>query len=180
MERADLFRELLRLHKDKTYRFALRLAGNADQARDLTQEAFVRALKNIGRYDPEKPFEAWIFTILSHLYINAVSRYEARNARSLDEVTESGTAWEPPAPDGDRPDRRSERGELRGAVQEALNRLPIVYRAPLVLCDMEGMSYEDIARALMCPVNTVRTRIHRARKIFKAAISPYWKEGRVI
>jgi RNA polymerase sigma-70 factor, ECF subfamily len=180
MNRVELFQELFRRHKDKTYRFALCLSGNAERAKDLVQDAFVKALKNIERYDPERPFEAWIYTILNHLYINAVTRYEARNVQSLDQANAGLPPWEPPAPEQDRPDRLLEKGELRGIVHEALNQVPMIYRAPLVLCDLEGMSYDDIAKALMCPVNTVRTRIHRARNMFRRSILPYIKEGKAL
>ncbi len=179
MDKQDVFRELLRLHKDRVYRFALRLSGNMDDAMDLTQEAFMRALRNLDRYDRARPFDAWIYTILNHLYLNGLSRYESRHVQSLDEAGKDSAAWDPPSSD-DPPEKETEKKELRGIVQEALGRIPYVFRAPLVLCDMEGMDYEQISRALLCPVNTVRTRIHRARKLFRSHMAPYLQEGKIL
>lgn len=179
MDKQDVFTELLRLHKDRVYRFALRLSGNLDDAMDLTQEAFLRALRNLDRYDSARPFEAWIYTILNHLYLNGLDRYETKHVLSFDRQEAGFPAPEAASPE-DPPEKVTEREELRGIVQEALGRLPYIFRAPLILCDMEGMDYEQISRALLCPVNTVRTRIHRARKLFRSRMAPYLREGKVL
>jgi RNA polymerase sigma-70 factor, ECF subfamily len=180
MSDQELFDRLLKEHRDRVYRFALRLTGHWDQAAELTQEAFVRAFRSLDRYDRARPFESWVYTILHNVYINGLTRYEAKFGRSLDAEKEEGTVWEPTAPAAENPDRTAEREELRGVVQEALGRLPVPFRAPLILCDMEGLSYEEIGAALMCPVNTVRTRIHRARRMFRSAMAPYLKEDKIL
>lgn len=174
MDRDTLFRDLLKLYGDQVYRFALRLSGNPEDAADLTQDAFLRAFKGMDRYDASRPFSAWIYRILNNLYLNGLSRAERRRTESLDAVL--GTVERETAGDlGEVPVTALERAETGRLLWECVGRIPYEFRAPLLLCDMEGMSYEEIGQALSCPLNTVRSRIHRARKALREMMTLHLK-----
>ncbi|MBI4668692.1 MAG: RNA polymerase sigma factor [Elusimicrobia bacterium] len=160
--------------------FAYRLAGSPDMAADLAQEAFLRVLENIERYDPARPFENWICVILRHLYLDWIKRYETSRVISLNRKKDGGNGDRELAdslacPQKD-PLADALESEKEAAIQKSLEAMPAELRAPLILCDMEGLSYETIAEAAGCPLGTVRSRIHRGRKMFKELIKDYLNE----
>ena len=157
------------------------MAGNEPDARDLVQEAFARAFENHKRYDPEKPFEAWLFRILRNVYLDGVRRYEHRHVVSIDAAGPAeDSSWQDvlPGEDGEPVDAmlRRERDEM---VQRALDSLPVHYRTAVTLCDIENLSYEEIGEIMMCPVGTVRSRIHEGRRLMKKAFETLAEKGRV-
>ncbi|MBI2070244.1 MAG: RNA polymerase sigma factor [Elusimicrobia bacterium] len=169
-----LFERLLKEHGDKVHSLACRLTGNKDLAADLTQEAFLRVLENIERYDTSKPFENWVHVILRNLYFDWIKRYENSHAVSLNghkdgNNRELGEIL--PLPEAD-PLGQAMNREKQTLVQKALKALPAEFRMPLLLCDSEDLSYEEISRILNCPIGTVRSRIHRARKMLKEILQP--------
>ena len=175
------YEELLRRCADKAYNFALRLSGNEQDAHDLVQEAFLRGFEHRDRYDPSRPFEAWIGRILKNAFLDAMRRYERRHVVSLDAPTptERESAWEEILPGHDPgPMETLLKSEEEAMVQAALNQLPPHYRVAVILYDIEGVSYEEIADIMDVPVGTVASRIHQGRQLLKRALQAQLPERR--
>ena len=170
---------MIRRCGEKAYNFAYRLAGNEADARDLVQEAFMRAYSHFKTYDKTRPFETWLFRILQNIYLDGVRRYAHGHTVSLDApapVEES--VWEEIIPaDDPEPGERLMREESDGLVRKALGELPVHYRTAVILCDIEGLSYEQIGKVMACPVGTVRSRIHQGRRLVKKTLDENDKRG---
>ena len=171
-ENSGDFSDLIRRCAEQTYNFAYRLSGNEQDAWDLVQEAFVRAWEHFGSYDRERPFETWMYKILHNIYLDAVRRYAHRHSVSLDAPPpKEETSWDELLPGGDpEPVLGMLRREEDELVQKALNELPTHYRAAVALCDVEGLSYEEIGEIMSTPVGTVRSRIHQGRALLRKAL----------
>jgi len=162
------FDELVYRYYQQAYNLAYRLTGNAADAEDLVQEAFLRAYRFFERYDRSMPFMNWFNRILTNLYIDEYRRRGRLRTVSIDEVYnnedgDEGTTMDIPdsAPD---PLERALSNEYREAIHEALQHLSPEFRVAVVLADMEGYSYEEIAETTKTSLGTVRSRIHRGRK----------------
>jgi RNA polymerase sigma-70 factor (ECF subfamily) len=158
------------------YGTALRLTRDSEDAQDLAQEALVRAYEAFDRFDGRN-FKAWILRILTNLYIN---RYR-RNQRigGITSLDEENVA-EPAAPVEEAPDRQVFDGLLGSEVEAALAQVPEVFRLAVVLSDLEGLSYDEIAEVTEAPVGTVRSRIARGRAILRRELLAYaMQEGYV-
>ncbi len=155
---APTWEEIVREHSARVYRLAYRLTGNRHDAEDLTQETFVRVFRSLDSYVPGT-FEGWLHRITTNLFLDQVRR---RKRIRMDVTGDESAAW--PSVDAlSSPERAYEHGNLDSDVQRALDALPPEYRAAVVLCDIEGLSYEEIAVTLGIKLGTVRSRIHRAR-----------------
>jgi len=156
-------------HLDAVYRFALRLSGSPDQAQDLVQDTFLRAFKAWGQYTPGTNCKSWLFTICRNTYL----RHRERGRRH-DAIVAEQTAPEAPAADPVNPlwaslSRSDPEGEFFDSfvdeeVLQAIDRLPEEYRTVIVLSDVEGLSYQEIAEMLEVPVGTVKSRLFRGRR----------------
>jgi len=167
------FETLLQRCADKAYNFALRLSGNDQDARDIVQEAFTRAFEHKSSYDPSRPFEAWLNRILHNIFLDGVRRYEHKHKVSLDAPppTENETSWSDVLPGKDsEPMDFMIRSEEEKMVQAGLLMLPIHYRSAVTLFDIEGLSYEEIARMMDIPIGTVCSRIYQGRTLLKKII----------
>jgi RNA polymerase sigma-70 factor, ECF subfamily len=159
----DALSVLLAQYQNRLYRFLLRLVRNSAEAEDLFQQTWVRVAEKIGRYDPQRSFEAWLFTLARNLAIDHLRRVQPE---SLDEplagdpggttAAERLSSTEMPALDGI---LKRERGDR---LAEALAQLPVIYREVLTLRFEEEMKLEDIARVLEVPLSTVKTRLRRS------------------
>jgi RNA polymerase sigma-70 factor, ECF subfamily len=157
--RSESFGELVRKYQDRLYRAVVYLVGNMDEARDVVQEALTQAFRRLSTFRSSSAFYTWLYRIAMN---TAASRRRRRRiVVSLDYVRES--AGEEPTDDGPAPSDRLEREERCRCVQRAITGLNEEQRAVLVLREIEGMRYEDIAATLSLPVGTVRSRLHRAR-----------------
>jgi RNA polymerase sigma-70 factor (ECF subfamily) len=155
---------------NKAYCFAMGLCGNEEDAKELVQEAFAKAMDRIGTHDPAQPFEAWFLTVLKHLYLDGSKKYEKRFGQSLDApISESGlTVADAVADDRDMGLlERLERQENSKLVRRAMRALTPDARAVLLMIDLEGLGYEEAAAVMGCPLNTLRSRIVRARAALK-------------
>lgn len=171
---------MIQQHGEKAYNFAYRLAGNEQDARDLVQEAFARALGHKESYDASKPFDSWLYRILHNIYLDEVRRYAHRHTVSLDAPSPvEGTGWEEiiRGDDADPADLIFREDEDR-MIQDALNSLPVAYRTAVLLCDIEGLPYERISEIMVCPVGTVRSRIHQGRALMRKAFEEIGSRGR--
>ncbi|MFA6002693.1 MAG: sigma-70 family RNA polymerase sigma factor [Elusimicrobiota bacterium] len=173
------FSELIRQCGEKAYNFAYRLSGNEPDARDLVQEAFVRALEHFGSYDPSRPFDTWLYKILHNIYLDGMRRYAHRHVVSMDAAPpQADTSWEELLPGDDpEPGAGIMRQQEDGLVQAALDALPPHYRAAVTLCDIEGLSYEQIGEIMSCPAGTVRSRIHQGRTLVRKILEKELKPG---
>ena len=173
------FADLLRQAGDKAYNFAYRLAGNEQDARDLVQEAFARALEHVGSYDWSRAFDSWLLRILHNIFLDGTRRLAHRRTVSLDAPAPvEDASWENilPAQEISAADELIRRESI-DMVQLALERLPLHYKAAVVLCDVEGMSYDDIARIMDVPVGTIRSRIHQGRLLARKAYEELERSG---
>jgi RNA polymerase sigma-70 factor (ECF subfamily) len=150
-----------RTHGRFLYNVAYRLTGNDDDAYDLVQEALLRVRKGLETYQPGS-MEAWLSRIVTNVFLDEVRR---RRRRPVEALPEDPERLLPSSPGAD-----EATDNLPDDVQAALRRLPEDFRTAVVLCDVVGLSYEEIADALSVPVGTVRSRIHRGRRLLRAAL----------
>ncbi len=155
---------------NKAYCFAMGLCGNEEDAKELVQEAFAKAMDRIGSHDSGLPFEAWFLTILKHLYLDGTRKYEKRYGQSLDmPIDKAGLTVADGIAEGREMSLsdRLEREENSKLVRRAMRVLTPDARAVLLMIDLEGLSYEEAAAVMGCPLNTLRSRIVRARLALK-------------
>ena len=163
------FDEFVVRHTPHVYRWMARAAGTQD-AEDLTQEVFFRAFRGIGSFRGEAPPRAWLASI-AHNVIKNRYRFLHRFRRIFSSKGAGEGAPDPPA-EGRDPESEAAKEETRGAVAEALKALPEEFRMPVVLRDLEGWNYEEIAVSLKLPVGTVKSRIARGRGQLKEILAP--------
>src|SRR5699024_3244284 len=152
--------ELVREHADRVYRLAYRLSGNAHDAEDLTQDTFIRVFRSLSKYQAGT-FEGWLHRITTNLFLDMVRRRARIRMEALPEDTERVVG---DAPD---PEQIYQDTRLDPDLQAGLDGLNPDYRAAIVLCDIEGLSYEEIATTLGVKLGTVRSRIHRGRQALR-------------
>ena len=159
-------------YAERGFQFAFRLCGNVEEAKELSQEAFFRLIRRWEQYDSSQPLESWFLTVLRNVYYDSVKRHERCRTVPLDAPVvlgePEGPAYADVLADGSEALlEKLERREAGREVREALDSLSEEHRAVLTLCDMQGLSYEEIAEVLDCPLGTVRSRVSRARSAFK-------------
>ena len=156
--------DIVRMHSTRVYRLAYRLTGNPHDAEDLTQEVFVRVFRSLSSYTPGT-FEGWLHRITTNLFLDWARRKQRIRFEGLaDEMAHRLPGAEPT------PAEAFDDSHLDDDVQAALKALPPESRAAVVLCDIEGFSYEEIAATLGVKLGTVRSRIHRGRAALRAAL----------
>jgi RNA polymerase sigma-70 factor (ECF subfamily) len=160
--RTEAFGELVIRYQDRLFNALCGILGSPDDARDVAQDAFVQAFQKLKTFRGQSAFYSWLFRIA----LNAAASQKRRTRRkpaSIDSARDQ-SAHDPPdqRPDA-APSHALEVNERRAAVQSALAQLPAEFRVPLVLKEIDGMKYHEIAAIVGCPVGTVRSRIHRAR-----------------
>ncbi|MGN6162128.1 MAG: RNA polymerase sigma factor SigE [Marmoricola sp.] len=165
MEKTELpsWAEIVDRHSDRVYRLAYRLTGNRPDAEDLTQEVFVRVFKSLHTYTPGT-FEGWLHRITTNLFLDQARRKQRIRFESLGEdvarLASTVRSGEALATDG----------LFDADVEGALAALPPDFRVAVVLCDIEGLSYEEISDILGVKMGTVRSRIHRGRALLRASL----------
>ena len=162
---ADAFEALVLEHQNKVYSLALRMVGNEEDARDMAQEAFIRAFNSLGSFRGESKFSVWLYRLTSNICIDVLRGRAKRRTVSLSWEDEDGDEGELEIPDERfSPEAGLERSELREAVRRGLEQLTPEYREILLLREINGLSYDEIGRALNLEEGTVKSRIFRARK----------------
>ncbi|WP_312179251.1 RNA polymerase sigma factor SigE [Arthrobacter sp.] len=157
--------EVVQAHSSKVYRLAYRLTGNKHDAEDLTQEVFVRVFRSLANFQPGT-LDGWLHRITTNLFLDQARRRSRIRFDGMSEEAESRL----PSP-GPGPERSFEFNNLDVDIQQALEELPPDFRAAVVLCDLEGLSYDEVARALGVKLGTVRSRIHRGRTMLKEKLA---------
>ncbi len=184
-DHAAEFEQLFHRCYSRAYSAAYRLMGNSSDAEDLTQEAFLRVWAAFDRYDRTRPFEGWLFRIISNLAIDRWRRTAGMTVCSLDAATVgSGSRSRGgrfPESEGGAtllscladerpsvlPEQSLMRAETGRKVRNALSALPGDYRQAVEMADIKGYSYEEIAEHVGCPVGTIRSRLHRGRQLLR-------------
>ena len=156
--------ELVAQHGDRVYRLAFRLCGNAHDAEDITQEAFIRVFRSLDKYKPGT-FEGWMHRIVTNLFLDMARRKQRIRFEGLAEDAAERLKGREPTPAQVYDD-----AHLEPDIQAALDSLAPEFRAAVVLCDIEGLSYEEIAATLGVKLGTVRSRIHRGRAQLREAL----------
>ena len=157
--------EIVALHSDRVYRLAYRLTGNRHDAEDLTQEVFVRVFRSLSTYTPGT-FEGWLHRITTNLFLDQARRKQRIRFDALSDERAGRLTSGSPAPDMAYADRTFD-----DDVESALATLPPDFRVAVVLCDVEGLTYEEIAKILGAKLGTVRSRIHRGRAMLRTALA---------
>jgi len=157
--------EVVRTHSARVYRLAYRLTGDRHDAEDLTQEVFVRVFRSLSSYTPGT-FEGWLHRITTNLFLDSVRRKAKIRFEGLADDAADRLAGKEPTPAQAYFDTH-----LDADIESALASLAPEFRAAVVLCDIEGLSYEEIAATLGVKLGTVRSRIHRGRSQLRAALA---------
>jgi len=164
---APAFEELVMTYQHRVFGVALRMLGNPAEAEEVAQEAFVRAHRALGEFRGDAKLSTWLYAITSRLCLNRLATGERRMARQgEDALLRLSDA-------GPRPDAALERRELEAALGRAIAELPEDRRIVVVLRDVEGLSYEEIAQVLELTLGTVRSRLHRARADLKEKLERF-------
>jgi len=173
-DRRDFDALVHRYHK-QAYNVAYRMAGNHADAEDLTQEAFIRAFRFFGQYKRELPFESWLYKIMSNVFIDRLRRKPKAKIRSLDQpvITDDGEAQMDIRDTSAGPEEAVLSREMDGRIQAALNTLPDAFRLTVIYADIEGLSYEEIAEVTRTNIGTVRSRLHRGRRLLRNKLKSY-------
>jgi RNA polymerase sigma-70 factor (ECF subfamily) len=155
--------EVVREHADRVYRLAYRLTGNAHDAEDLTQETFIRVFRSLASYQPGT-FEGWLHRITTNLFLDMVRRRSRLRMEGLPDDTDRLPGGGPD------PEQVYSETHLDPVLQASLDELAPEFRAAVVLCDIEGLSYEEIGATLGVKLGTVRSRIHRGRAALRESL----------
>ena len=150
---------------DRLYSFANWLTQNRDEAEDLVQETYAKALKGFSSFQPGTNFKAWMFRILRNTFLNSRTGLKAATVPLDPAEDESALPVENQTPETILIDRAS-----REIVQAAIEELPVAYREVLLLCEMEEMSYQEIAATVAIPIGTVMSRLSRARRLLRQTV----------
>jgi RNA polymerase sigma-70 factor (ECF subfamily) len=167
----EAFRLLVERYQDRAYRLALRVMRDEESARDVVQEAYLKAYRSLDRFEGRSSFYTWFYRIVMNLCLDAKRRQPATRAVEWDEQvamqTPASTGLDAVDADYQRstgPSGELERAELREALRKAIEQLPDDARQTLLLREVDGLSYAEIAEALEIPKGTVMSRLHHARR----------------
>ena len=176
-QKDSIFEDEFLPHIDALYTFAFHLTYNEDDANDLVQETYLKAYRFVGSYEVGTNAKAWLFKILKNAFINEYrKRSKQPNKIEISEVINFQNADTDQSPGF--VDLREEvfSGLIGDEVTNAVNNLPVDFRTVVLLCDVEGFSYEEISKIMDIPIGTVRSRLHRARNMLKEVLMDYAKK----
>lgn len=155
------FNRLMEQHERRMYAVALRMCANREDAQDCLQEAMLRVYRAIDSFKGQSTFSTWVYRITMNTCLDELRRKKNRQNTSLDSLLDMG--WSP-ADESNAPEKRAIQSETRECLQRAIRGLPEDMRAAIVLRDIEGFSYDEIARMLDINVGTIKSRISRGRE----------------
>lgn len=161
----ELFEQLVLEHQSLVYNLALRMVANPADAEDCAQEAFIRAFRSLASFRGRSNFSSWLYRVTTNVCLDHLRARKRRAETGLTTADERGEETELPIPDpSDGPETLAEKRERREAVQRCLRRLPDDFRQVLLLREVCGLSYDEIARETKFEIGTVKSRIFRARR----------------
>lgn len=167
------FEQLIAQYEKKVYNLAFRLTGNHEDASDVAQEAFIRVYNSLPEFRGDSSFATWLYRIVNNVGMDELRKRKRQRATSLDDTVtvEDGEMTRQLADSAGGPEQALERVETQRAVQESINSLDEEYRMVVVMCDLQGYSYNEIAETLGINLGTVKSRLHRARQALKEKFS---------
>lgn len=155
------FSELMSLHERRMYAVALRICSNREDAQDCLQDAMLRIYRSLGSFKGQSSFSTWVYRITMNTCLDELRRRKSRNATSLDNLLDNG--WSPS--DGENaPEKNALASEQRRTIDRAIAALPEDMRSAVVLRDIQGFSYDEIAEMLEANIGTIKSRISRGRE----------------
>ena len=163
------------VHLDALYHVALRLTRNRAEAEDIVQEAFLRAFRSFHRFNPGTNCRAWLFTILRNVFLNRVRT----QGREVLEAEMGGVDQAEVMADthvGANPEEQFLQTVLHGDVDRAFAMLPLAFREAVLLVDIEGLTYREVAEIVGCPIGTVMSRLSRGRALLRRALVRFARE----
>lgn len=165
----EAFEQLIEGCEKKVFNIAFRMIANYDDAKEIAQEVFLKAFKSISKFKGDSLFSTWIYKITTNVCLDEIRKRKNKKIVSLDEEIEmDGNEVKRQIKDeGPGPENEAENNEVKKAVIDSINALPDDYKTVIVLRDIQGFSYGEIARFINCPEGTVKSRINRARQSLK-------------
>lgn len=170
------FEEIFTLHRNQIYSLAYRMTGNPSDAEDLCQDVFLTAFRKIGSFQGRSSFSTWLYRVAINRSKDFLrkkrrgSELQPTEDHPIESVADDAVARQD---QGGEPETAAVASEARRLVQDALSRLPVGLRAPLVLHELEGLQYREVASLLRLPVGTVKSRIFRARAHLAEILEPH-------
>lgn len=165
---AAAFNSLMGMHERRMYAVALRMCGNPEDAQDCLQEAMLRVWRAVSGFKAQSSFGTWVYRITMNTCLDELRKRKNRPNTSLDGLVDAG--WSP-ADEDDTPERHALRGEVRASLQGFIRELPEDMRAAIVLRDIQGYAYDEIADILGTNVGTIKSRISRGREKLREKIA---------
>lgn len=177
LEKNRVFDKEFMPHIDSMYNFAFRLTNDEDDANDLVQDTYLKAFRFINSFSQGTNAKAWLFRILKNSFINDFRKKSKEPAKVDYQDVETTYNSEEDAETNQTVDLRVESVQdlIGDEIANALNALPVDFRTVIILCDVEGFTYEEMAKILDIPIGTVRSRLHRARMLLKEKLQSYAK-----
>ena len=176
-QRHQQFEEQTIPHSEILYNYALRLSGNPDNAKDLLQETFLKAFRFWDSFEQGTNVRAWLFRIMKNTYINQYRKnVKEPDTVEYEEIEKYYDLIRDESSDSTDLQEKMFGQLLDDDVSRALDSLPEEFRTVVILCDIEGLTYEEIAEFLEVPIGTIRSRLHRGRKILHTKLYDYAKD----
>lgn len=176
----NAFSILVSRYRNRIFNFAYRYTRSEAEAEDLTQEVFLRAFRNIKKFRGDSKFSTWLFQIAKNLSLNHLASWSRKMRVHFKDEGDDDGSWSSmddlPSPE-ENSEQKLERQELAEQLNGAIQALSPQFRMALILRDVDGMSYEEIADVMKLPPGTVKSRIHRARCDVQARLTPYLNAG---
>ncbi len=157
-------------HSDGLKTYATRLLGDSIAAEDVAQDSFLALYRHLNQV-PTAAFRPWLFRVARNLCLDQLRRRKFKLSLFRDLQKDEDNPFTPADGDHAAPDQVAETKEANAAIEKAIEELPLKFREAFLLCEVEGLSYEDAAAVMGCPVKTVSTRLFRARQRFKSLVS---------
>ncbi len=167
------FESLIEEYQKRIFSIAYRMVSNPEDAADLTQEVIVKIFKNLDKFQGNAKFSTWVYRIATNTCLDELKKNKRYTTYSLDKEieTEEGSLMGELPDKGPTPEQAAEKKAIQTAVREAIGKLPTDHKKVMILRDLQGLSYEEIADVVGCSVGTVKSRISRARENLKKILS---------
>ncbi len=166
---AVAFEQLIAEHQKRIFSIAYRIAGNQEDASDMAQEVLIKIFRNLKNFRGDSKFSTWLYRVATTTCLDEQKKMRRHTAYSLDETleTEDGNVAPEPVDTGPTPEESLERKAMRQAIHQAIGKLKEEHKKVILLREVQGLSYEEIAQVLNCSEGTVKSRINRARDQLK-------------